>query len=79
MLLQPGEQEDLNVEEDVCCVISRLPLQDHEATILHAAGGVHALTARISPGINRNTRRYALVALTNLALFPIPRSAMLHV
>lgn len=78
LLLGSEEAGAAALEEDVCCVLSRLPLQEPEAARLLGAGGIPALTARLSAALRPVTRRYALVALTNLSLFPATREAILQ-
>jgi len=71
--------EAAELEEGLCCILARLPLQEAEAEAVHRAGGIPALTARISSAPRPATRRHALVTLTNLCLFPATRAAVLKV
>lgn len=79
LLLGTTREDDSTLEDDICCVLSRLPLQENEADILHGSGGIHALTARLSTAPRNSTRRHALVTLAHLALFPASRTAILIV
>jgi hypothetical protein len=79
LLLGSEEAGAAGLEEDVCCVLSRLPFQEPEAATLLGTGGVSALTARLSAAPRPTTRHCALAALTNLSLFPATRSAILQV
>lgn len=78
-LLLDAEGEEAPLEENICSILSRLPFQENEAVVLHSAGGVHALSARISSASSISTKRNALNAIANLALFPPTRSAILGV
>lgn len=71
------KQVQAGLQEDICKILSRLPLQEKEALEVHRAGGLLVLVGLM--GTERPLlRRLVLATITNLALFPETRTTILQ-